>query len=119
MTFTYDPDAWPAGVPPALEAIRLRIGDTDRRQVELQDEEIEYLLATYPSVSRASLEAARRILARLSRQSDASGAGLTANRSQRFQQLTDLLVELEAEVARAGRPLYVGSGYESSWRQGR
>ena len=82
--FTYAPSAWTDGIP-VLEYIRFQLGDTDVDHAELMDEEIQGVLLLFDgAVKRATVECARGILAKLSRETDTTGVGITANRSQRF-----------------------------------
>lgn len=109
MTATYDVSALATS---AKDRIRLRIGDNDVgssgttvRNALIQDEEIAHYVSVYAATAATSaaddLAAARcckAILARTMREVDTSGAGVTASRSQRFNQVKDVLRELDAQA---------------------
>lgn len=105
MTFTYSSTS----IATDLAKVRLTIGDTDSADALMTDEEINYILSRYDSVSRASMECVKIILAKWTRQTDRQGTGFSASRSQRFQHLKDLLVELKSGGGTLATPTITGA----------
>lgn len=116
MTFTYDPTAWPTdggtGLPvaPPLARVRQLLGDTDEHQAFLQDEEINALLHVFgaAAVERVAYESVSIIEAKMAREVDESGAGITTARSQKFTQMRDIKRDLERRIIRTATPKFIG-----------
>lgn len=94
MAFTYDGD--PAGSD--LAALRFSIGDTDSNDQQFQDAELTYLLTTYGSVEKASVEAVTRLIAKYARLVDKAVGDLKMSYSQRVKQYKTLLAERRREL---------------------
>lgn len=109
MTFTYNlSDLSSANTTTKNRAIvRLRIGDTDSNHPLLADEELAPLLEASSNIPKVALQAARLALAKLRGETDTNGAGISANRSQKFSQYERLIVELKEEMATGAAP-YLG-----------
>ena len=98
MTFSYDPSAWGVS-PPALELVRLYLGDTNRRKPLLEDEEIQVFLTAHNSDPvHSAFSACDVLLSKVAKETDADGAGVRTNRSQ-------LTTQIEGTKARLGRLL--------------
>jgi hypothetical protein len=80
------------------DKVRGKIGDTDENRQLLQDETIEAVLVTYPTIIGASIECCKRIIARLARDVDRSAVGMSASRSQVIQHYKDLIEQLKDEA---------------------
>lgn len=110
MTFTYDPSN---PTPTNVELVRKRIGDTNKTVQGgpiFQDEEITVeLVANGQQVLAAAQTLARMALAKWSRETDASGAGINIQRSQKFQQMLDVLKSISRELMTTATPDLVGS----------
>lgn len=63
--------------------VRFLSGDTDSLDILLQDDEIDYLLTLYPSVTTAAVAACRAIAAKFAREADKSIGDLSISFSQR------------------------------------
>ena len=91
------------------DMVRLKIGDTDTNDQLLQNETIDALLtARSNSVVDASIDCVRAVLAVFVREIDRSNVGITANRSQKFNQLETLLQQLQAEARTGHGGMFVG-----------
>jgi len=90
------------------DAVRYHIGDTDKSEKLLQDEEINYLLAQKGSVLAASAQACRDIAARFARKYDQSVGGVKYSYKQRFENYTKLADELQKKSNKLGGVPYVG-----------
>jgi len=91
------------------DMVRLKIGDTDTNDQLLQNETIDALLtARSNSVVDASIDCIRAILAVFVREIDRSNIGITASRSQKFNQLESLLKQLQAEARTGHGGMFVG-----------
>lgn len=133
MTFTFDPESWPldpgSGLPvaPPTQRVRQLTGDVNPNFVDLEDEEIDALRHAFgaEAIERVAYEACSLIEAKLSRETDESGAGISTSRSQRYTQIRDIKRDLERRLARAVVPRYIGgdraaiaaSEADSSYRQ--
>ena len=73
------------------------IGDTDTNDQLLSDETIDAILTRFVSEVATAAECVRRILAKLARDIDTSGAGNNSSRSQKTQHYRDLLAELRGQ----------------------
>ena len=83
-----------------LYRIRLKIGDTDSFNQLLQDEEILTIIGSPDSrgVASAAVRCCYAILAKLARDTDSNGAGISVSRSQKVQHYRDLIGLLEREA---------------------
>ncbi len=108
MTFTYSSSS----ISTDLAKVRLTIGDTDRDQALLSDEEINYYLARKASVTLAAIDCVKAILAKLARDVDRNNLGMSATRSQKTQHYRDLLKDLQAESMTVGE-VFVGGVSEA------
>ncbi len=103
MTWTYSRD--PAHS--SRDAVRFLVGDTDADWPLVQDEEIDYILATYPNTTLAAAEVCDAIAARLSREADTGNMDMRVSASQRAQAYAQRAKELRAKVARTAT-IFVG-----------
>ncbi len=95
MSFVYD-----ASVSRNIDKVRFLIGDTDELDVQLQDEEISFLLTTYSDdVSASAIQAARNLAAKFARWADHHVSEESISYSQRFKQYQALVAQLEGQVA--------------------
>lgn len=90
-----------------LSQIRMKIGDTVSTDPLLTDEHILEVYANFPTVIAAAVECVKNIIARMARDADFSAGVISVQRSPRFQQFKDLLVQLEAE-SETSLVVYVG-----------
>jgi hypothetical protein len=107
--FTYD-DSLTA----PRDEVRFLVGDVDSSEPLLSDPEVDYLVATQPTIQLAAVEAARRIAAARSRLADKTVDGLSISYSQQasaFLKLADTLAATSSTAA-PGRnvPLPVATG---------
>lgn len=85
-TFTYD-----AGAPTTdLSKVRLYLGDTNVDDPLLYDEEIATWLDTGTNLYTVAADCCLAIIAKLARDVDRSGVGVTASRSQQMTHYQDL-----------------------------
>jgi hypothetical protein len=84
VAFTYD-------ITTTVGKIRFAIGDTVSSGALLTDAEIEYCYAEQPSIRGAAIMALRGVLAHFKTEMDRSANGFSSSRTQRFQQVKDLL----------------------------
>ena len=91
----------------ALSQIRMKIGDTVTNDPLLTDEHILAVYANFPTVIAASVECVKNIIARMARDVDFSAGVISVQRSLRYQQFKDLLMQLEAE-SETSIVVYVG-----------
>jgi ABC-type sulfate transport system substrate-binding protein len=108
MTWTYDN----TDLSTDLAKVRLDIGDTNTNDQLLTDEEINIYLASY-DLAGATLRSAQAAYAKIWRDVDRSNLGMSASRSQKAQQLRDLISDLRARVGRRASP-FVGGVSQSS-----
>lgn len=80
--------------------VRLKVGDNASDTPELQDEEIDLLLADEGSKERAAVAAARALGARFARRADKKVGRLSINASQIAKQFFTLADELEKGQSR-------------------
>jgi hypothetical protein len=108
VSFTYSSSS----ISTDLAKVRLTIGDTDRDQALLSDEEINYYLARKASVTLAAIDCVKAILAKMARDVDRNNLGMSATRSQKTQHYRDLLKDLQAESMTVGE-VFVGGVSEA------
>ncbi len=103
MTFSY------SGNPSSSDRdqVRFLIADTNSAAPILQDEEIDYLLATETSVARAALAAAEEVLSRFARQVDKTVGPTQISASQRHAQYKDTVARLRKNLRKGAMP-YAG-----------
>ena len=105
MTWSYDPTEATDG-----DEVRGRVGDTNESDQLLSDELIAKLLDG-GSVLAASIEAVKRILAKVARDVDRNAVGISTSRSQVTQHYRDILSDLRRELSSGssgGPEPYVG-----------
>lgn len=108
MTFTYDLDT-------DIGKVRFKIGDTVQASALVTDEEIEFTLSDQgDDVIQASIACCRAILAKWSREFDRNNVGMSASRSQRFNQMESLIADLVAQSSRAAAPFFGGTSISES-----
>jgi hypothetical protein len=79
--------------------VRIRCGDVRQGDHLLEDEEIDAMLSLVTNdIPQATLRSARLMLGKVSRNVDTDGGGVHSSRSQQFNQVKDLIAELEVEV---------------------
>lgn len=94
MAFNFD-----INLATARDRVRLKIGDTKVADPILQDETIDALLVTHGNdVTRTAISAARAALAFMADKTDRTAVGQTSSRSQRFEQMKEVLKQLEADL---------------------
>ena len=105
MTWTYSGDPSNSD----LDAVRVRIGDTDSTSQQLDDEVIDYFLDTEGSVQAAAIASTRALVAKYTRFVDKAVGDLKQSYSQRLDHYKALLAQLQQEFARkAGGPVAGG-----------
>lgn len=104
MTFTWSE----TDLSTALARVRFAIGDTDADAALLSDEQIAAILELHPDERNAAVVCVRRILAKLARDIDVSGAGMSVSRSLKTQHFRDLLAELQEESDTGAIPILTG-----------
>lgn len=109
------PFSYATSEPTDVDKIRGRIGDTLQANHYLEDETIASILLLYPSVLTAAIECVRRILAKIAKDPDRAGMGITSTRSQIFTHYQDLMKLLVRERD-TGATMYVG-GWSKSENQ--
>ena len=95
MAWTYDETA--LDVP--RNQVRLKLGDTNKNDPQLQDEEIDQLLSESDSVNGATLLAARALAARYSRSVDKWVGDLKILASQRSRHYLELAKTLAGKAS--------------------
>ena len=97
--------SWTYGADPSnsnKDAVRLYVGDTDTSDQLLQDEEIEFLIATEGATRLAAARAAEAIAAKFSRDADEAVGAISVKFSQKaiaYQTLSKKLEETYDECA--------------------
>ena len=105
MTFTYS--LLDLNTP--LAKIRRKIGDTNSADVLIEDEEINQVILERPgSVLDQATEVIRNALAAVARDVDRSNLGMSATRSQKFEQLTSVMDFLMSESGKTAEPFVGG-----------
>ncbi len=96
MAFTYNGD--PSRSP--LDAVRFYIGDTNSKDVQLQDGEIEFVLAQFNnSATNAAVRCCEAIIAKLSSLTDEKVGQVDIKFSQRVDHYQKMLANLRTRVA--------------------
>ena len=90
MTFTYDPE----DISSALSQVRLGIGDTNKDDPFLTDEEINHYISVAGSTNDAKIRACRAIVAQLARSVNTSVSGISSAKESKYRQYKELLTEL-------------------------
>lgn len=99
------------------DAVRFRLGDTDTDAAYLTDAEVAYCLtAEGDDVTRAALRACDAIVAKLSRDPDASLPGSSVSWSQRVEHFRQLRADLQREATADGAVLSFAGGQTYSDR---
>ena len=102
MAFTYD-------LATDCGKVRFMIGDTVSSGALLTDAEIAYCLVERPSIRGAAIMALRGVLAKFKTEMDRSANGFSSSRTQRFQQVKDLLATLEDGADANPTPTFTGA----------
>ena len=89
MAFTYD-------LSTDIGKQRLACGDTIATDILLQDDEHQVCIDLYGANAEAQLQALYAIRAKWMRDFDRSSIGLSASRSQRFTQVSDVIKTMES-----------------------
>ena len=108
MTFTWDSTT----ITTDLAKVRHMIGDTESTDPYLTDEQIAYELTQTASLILAAANCCQRVLAKLARKIDRSGAQFQATRSQLFQHYTDLEIKLRAQASTVVKPFFGGTSID-------
>jgi hypothetical protein len=104
MTWSYS-----AALAADKDRVRLLVGDTDASDPQLQDEELNYLIAQRGDVTLAAADAARALVARYSRQVDTSNLSLSVSASKRAEAYRTLAEDLDAKaLSLGGAEMFVG-----------
>ena len=102
MAFTYD-------LATEIGQVRFKIGDVASSGAVLTDEEITYALAQCTSILQAAIMCVRSVLARYHPITDGGAGGLSLPRSQKSQQLRDVLRDLLTESGESSAsPVFTG-----------
>lgn len=96
MTWTYSGNPGNSD----LDQVRFNIGDTDERDPQLSDEEIQFLLSDGTSPLRASIAACSALVAKYTRQVNYSLGPERSFASQRAQQYRALRDDLRRKLSR-------------------
>lgn len=92
-----------------LYQVRFKIGDTDSSDALLQDEEINYLLAEYVSVKKASIQCCLNLAAKFARQVDYKLGPHSVSASKRATHFRQLAQDLSVgDVGSSAYPIYTG-----------
>lgn len=111
MSWSYTND--PANVP--LDEIRLIIGDTVSSDPQLQNEELEYFLGKYPSMTQAAIGAITVLISKYSRLADETTAEVALKWSQRSDAYRKLKADLsDPNGALSQVPTPYGGGISKS-----
>lgn len=91
------------------DKVRLLIGDTDAAAPQLQDEELDFLVAQRGDVNLAAADACRALQAKYARMVDTTNLSLSISASQRSAAYATLAEQLETKAgALAGAEMDVG-----------
>ncbi len=93
MTWSYD-ESESTG----RDRVRGMIGDIDTEDQLLSNETIDAILVRFVGELASAVECVRRILAKIARDIDTSGAGITSSRAQKTQHYRDLLADLQGQL---------------------
>ncbi len=98
MAWTYSADPSTS----AADAVRIKIGDTNQADPQLQDEEIQYFLDQYAGASRpqqrAAIDAARALAAKYARESTYRIGQVSETLSRKSEAYERLAEELTTEL---------------------
>lgn len=109
MTFTYSDTS----VSTTLAKVRLRIGDTDSTDPLLTDEEIAVYTGDTTDINLCAVQCVEAILAKLARQIQHSGAGLSGSAQMKFDQYERLLERLKKAAGRGRIQAFAGGVSDS------
>ncbi len=98
MSFTYSGDPSETD----LDYVRFRLGDTDKSEVLLTDEEITGAIGIGSTKEGGAFFAAKALLAKWARTVDTKMGKLELKLSQRVAALSGMLTELEEEAKQGG-----------------
>ena len=109
MTWTYATAPGTGTAAGRRDAIRLRVGDTDTNDQQLQDEEIAFfLLQSSNDITFAALRAAEALAGRFARQVAVSQGPASFGAQDRYQHYRDLAAAIEEEIRREGAEFFAG-----------
>ena len=91
-----------------LDSVRFLCGDTDIRDQQLQDAEINFLLSNYGNIYKCAAYACKDIAAKYGRQVDKSVGDLRLSYSQRQKSYSDLSKDLLRQSALRSALPYAG-----------
>jgi len=101
--------AWTYDLTTDLGKVRLMIGDTQTKDQQLADAEINYFIGLTSNLYSAAADAIEQgILPLYSRDVDRSNIGMSSSRSQRMQHYMDLAKTLRSKAATEGIGGYAG-----------
>jgi hypothetical protein len=107
MSWTYDP----SDMDSALNRVRLRIGDVNESDPQMQDEEIQLFIDATSTDEDAAYSALTALAARYARESDKWVGDLKILKSQKFRAIKDLLANIEPSTRFIGIPSAGGIRY--------
>lgn len=111
MSWTYSGDPGKSD----RDLIRFKIGDTNKDDPQLSNEEIKYLVETH-GVGLAPYQAVKKLFSKYSRLIDESVGGVKYSYSQRLDHYTELMAQLKYDSDIIASPVIGGlsiSGKES------
>lgn len=100
MTWTYTGD--PASS--SKDEVRFLVGDTDKDDQHVQDEEINYALGVEASTMKAAVRVARAIAAHFARDVEKAVGDLKIKASERYKNYLEIMKALEEEAVVSGLP---------------
>lgn len=92
MSWSYDPS-----LGDALSQVRFMVGDTDSTGQQLQDEEIDFLIAASGSAAGAAVSACRALAAKYARRVHEEVGDLKLYNEQMFDHYTQLMEQLATQ----------------------
>lgn len=117
MTWSYSGDPSTSD----RDSLRFLIGDTDSNDQLLQDEELDYILATFPSLIKAQYIALSSIAAKCARLYRQETGRIKVWAGDKYKQYKDLADQLKDDMARGivGTPYVFAGGISHSDVQAR
>jgi hypothetical protein len=110
MAWTYSNNPGTGSAATRRDAVRLTIGDTDTTDQQVSDEEVAFwLLGAGDDYIGASIEAARALAAKYTRQADTTHGKLSISASQRAKAYLALVDQLQSDRdVQGGAEFFVG-----------
>lgn len=93
------------------DAVRFNIGDTDKADPQLQDEEIDYLITQYTSVGAAAYHACLKIAARWAKKANRTIGSLSIQYRDKYEAYLQLAEEIRTELIIRNIGLPTAGGY--------